>query len=89
MEEPSFATLNERPLYNKSYKSFLYTSTGRQKGPDKPTLPDPQVCRGYVDLYFKFVGPYTAVVHRPTVEALVRHDLLTPQLHRHVALTFE
>ena len=71
MEEPSFSALDERPVYNKSYKSFLYTSTGRQKKPDKPPLPNLENCRKHIDDYFNFVGAYCTVVHRPTIEALV------------------
>jgi hypothetical protein len=70
MDEPDPSVFHPQ-LYNKSYQAFIQSAMNVNPRIEKVDLPDRADGLTYAEWYFRVLGPYLPVLHKPTFFKLV------------------
>lgn len=77
LDGPVQPSLQQEPLYNKSYQSFVMSAFGINPRLEKVALPPKTEGLTYAQWYFRALNPYLPTMHKPTFMALVSPRLLS------------
>ncbi|KAI4132088.1 MAG: hypothetical protein LQ347_002709 [Umbilicaria vellea] len=71
LDGPVQPSLQQEPLYNKSYQSFVMSAFGVNPRLEKVALPPKTEGLTYAQWYFRALSPYLPTMHKPTFMALL------------------
>ena len=77
LDGPVQPSLQQGPLYNKSYQSFVMSAFGTNPRLEKVALPPKTEGLTYAQWYFRALNPYLPTMHKPTFLSLVSTKLFS------------